>query len=72
MTVNVHRRHLDEFQRAEIGLKWDKIVRRIASEKMISLTTYGLYPGDISPSIESNERTPDFISSNGFTSTSRS
>ncbi|MGA9154478.1 MAG: hypothetical protein WBZ36_28165, partial [Candidatus Nitrosopolaris sp.] len=31
VTVNLHRRHLDEFQRAEIGLKWDKIARRIAS-----------------------------------------
>jgi hypothetical protein len=33
VTVNLHRRHLDEFQRAEIGLKWDKIARRIASER---------------------------------------
>jgi hypothetical protein len=32
VTVNLHRRHLDEFQSAEIGLKWDKIARRIASE----------------------------------------
>ncbi|MGB8937982.1 MAG: hypothetical protein WCC17_23070, partial [Candidatus Nitrosopolaris sp.] len=33
VTVNLHRRHLDEFQRAKIGLKWDKIARRIASER---------------------------------------
>jgi tRNA G46 methylase TrmB len=33
VTVNLHRRHLGEFQRAEIGLKWDKIARRIASER---------------------------------------
>jgi ParB-like chromosome segregation protein Spo0J len=33
VTVNLHRRHLDEFQRAEIGLKWDKIARSIAGER---------------------------------------
>lgn len=35
VTVNLHRRHLGEFQRAEIGLKWDKIARRIASERTL-------------------------------------
>jgi hypothetical protein len=33
VTVNLHRRHLGEFQKAEIGLKWDKIARRRASER---------------------------------------
>lgn len=33
VSVNLHRRHLDEFQRAEIGLKMDKIARQIAAER---------------------------------------
>ncbi len=33
VAVNLHRRHLDEFQRAEIGLKMDKLVRKIAQER---------------------------------------
>lgn len=30
--MNIRRRHLDEFQRAEIGLKMDKMAREIAEE----------------------------------------
>lgn len=33
VAVNLHRRHLDQFQRAEIGLKMDKIARTIAKER---------------------------------------
>ena len=33
LSVNLHGRHLDEFQRAEIGLKMDKIARQIAKER---------------------------------------
>ncbi|MGC1930903.1 MAG: hypothetical protein WA667_18175 [Candidatus Nitrosopolaris sp.] len=33
VSVNLHRRHLDKFQRAEIGLKIDKIARKIARER---------------------------------------
>lgn len=33
VSVNLHRRHLDEFQRAEIGMKMEKIAKRIAAER---------------------------------------
>jgi hypothetical protein len=36
VSVNLHRRHLDEFQRAEIALKYDKLYRRIARDKWAS------------------------------------
>jgi hypothetical protein len=33
VSVNLHRRHLDEFQRAEICLKMDKLASQIAKER---------------------------------------
>ena len=33
VSINLHRRHLDEFQRAEIALKYDKIYRKIARSR---------------------------------------
>jgi len=33
VAVNLHRRHLDEFQKAQIGLKFDKIAREIAARR---------------------------------------
>jgi hypothetical protein len=36
VSVNLHRRHLDEFQRAEIALKYDKLYRKIARDKWAS------------------------------------
>ncbi|MFZ0221642.1 MAG: ParB/RepB/Spo0J family partition protein [Candidatus Nitrosopolaris sp.] len=33
VSVNLHRRHLDEFQRAEIALKMDRLARKIAEER---------------------------------------
>jgi ParB-like chromosome segregation protein Spo0J len=33
VTVNLQRRHLDEFQRAEIAIKFDKLYRKIARER---------------------------------------
>ena len=33
VTVNLHRRHLDEFQRAEVAIKFDKLYRKIARER---------------------------------------
>ena len=36
VSVNLHRRHLDEFQRAEIALKYDKLYRKIARDRWAS------------------------------------
>ena len=33
VSVNLHRRHLDEFQRAEIALKYDKLYKKIARDR---------------------------------------
>lgn len=33
VSVHLHRRHLDEFQRAEIALKMDRLARKIAEER---------------------------------------
>jgi hypothetical protein len=33
VSINLHRRHLDEFQRAEIALKYDKLYRKIARSR---------------------------------------
>ena len=33
VTVNLHRRHLDEFQKAEIALKYDKLFKKIARDR---------------------------------------
>jgi hypothetical protein len=33
VTVNLHRRHLDEFQKAEIALKYDKLYKKIARDR---------------------------------------
>jgi hypothetical protein len=34
VSVNLHRRHLDEFQKAQIGLKFDKIARELAAKRL--------------------------------------
>jgi hypothetical protein len=36
VSVNLHRRHLDEFQRAEIALKCDNLYRKIARDRWVS------------------------------------
>ena len=36
VSVNLHRRHLDEFQRAEIALKYDKLYKKIARDRWAS------------------------------------
>ncbi len=36
VSANLHRRHLDEFQRAEIALEYDKLYRKIARGKWAS------------------------------------
>ena len=33
VSVNLHRRHLDEFQRAEVALKYDKLYKKIARDR---------------------------------------
>jgi hypothetical protein len=33
VSVNLHRRHLDESQRAEMAFKFDELVRKIARER---------------------------------------
>ena len=33
LTVNLHRRLQDEFQRAEVAIKFDKLYRKIARER---------------------------------------
>jgi hypothetical protein len=36
VSVNLHRRHLDEFQRAEVAIKLDKLYKKIARDKWAS------------------------------------
>ncbi|HYX50722.1 MAG TPA: ParB N-terminal domain-containing protein, partial [Ktedonobacteraceae bacterium] len=33
VTVNIRRRHLDEFQRAEVAIKYDKLYKKIARDR---------------------------------------
>lgn len=37
VAVNLHRRHLDEFQKAQIGLTMEKIAREIAAKRQKAL-----------------------------------
>jgi hypothetical protein len=40
VSVNLHRRHLDEFQRAEVAIKLDKLYRKIARERNEAYTQF--------------------------------
>jgi hypothetical protein len=66
VSVNVHRRHLDEFQKAEIGIKMRKIVERIEHHKFTSSTEaraavnkrYKQMPSDPASEDEKQEEDP--------------
>ena len=62
VSINLDRRHLDEFQRAEIALKYDKLYKKIARDRWAS-TKYNSESGSEAANKRHEDEAEDFSSS---------